>query len=186
MNKKTKIYTKTGDSGEASLLCGTRTTKNHLRIEAYGTIDELNSYIGLIRSYKIKKHDFDVLLYIQHRLFEAGSILACEKKTILNKLTKIKEEDILLLEKEMDIMNTDLPVLNSFILPGGDKIVSHCHIARCICRRAERIICAIPQLNEPDKIILKYLNRLSDYLFVLSRKITNENNIIETTWKAKK
>ena len=186
MNKKTKIYTKTGDSGETSLLCGTRTAKNNLRIEAYGTIDELNSYLGLIRSYKIKKHDKDCLLIIQHRLFEAGSILACEKKTILNKLTKIKEEDILLLEKEMDIMNTDLPVLNSFILPGGDKIVSHCHIARCICRRAERIICAIPQLNEPDKIILKYLNRLSDYLFVLSRKITNENNIIETTWKAKK
>jgi len=186
VNKISKIYTKTGDLGKSSLVDGSRVPKYHIRLHAYGTVDELNSYIGLIREHKFKKHYKDILLEIQLRLFEAGSLLACENKTVLKKLTKIKEEDVALLEKEIDSMYSSLPKLNSFILPGGSIVISYCHVARCICRRAERIIFLLSKDTPVDEIILKYFNRLSDYLFVLARKIAKDSNIAEITWKARK
>jgi cob(I)alamin adenosyltransferase len=186
MVRKTKIYTKTGDKGKTSLIGGRRVPKYHIRIEAYGTADELNSYIGLIRSHKINKHDKDVLLEIQNRLLDSATMLACENKTTLKKLPSLKEKDILFLEKEIDSMNKNLPDLNSFIIPGGNIVVSYCHIARCICRRAERIISFITEHYPVDEFILTYFNRLSDYLFVLARKIAYDSKTAETKWKARK
>ncbi len=183
MNENWKIYTKTGDKGETSLIGGTRVPKYHDRIEAYGTVDELNSYIGLIRDQLVNNHYKEVLLEIQDRLFTAESLLAAVKET--KTLPQLNEDDILLLEKEIDEMNTQLPELHSFILPGGDVIVSHCHIARCICRRTERIIIRLATNYPVDEIIIKYFNRLSDYLFVLARKLGNDLNVTESLWKAR-
>ncbi|MFA4852469.1 MAG: cob(I)yrinic acid a,c-diamide adenosyltransferase [Bacteroidales bacterium] len=185
MNKHHKIYTKTGDAGETSLIGGSRVPKHHIRIEAYGTVDELNSYIGLIRDQQINQHYKDVLLEIQNKLFIAESLLASEKEEITKSLPGIKTEDISLLENEIDSMNKSLPELHSFILPGGHTTVSYCHIARCVCRRAERIVTSLSQNHPVDEIILKYLNRLSDYLFVLARKIAADNNTPEIHWKAR-
>ena len=185
MSKIQKIYTKTGDKGETSLIGGTRVPKFHIRIEAYGTVDELNSYIGLIRDQQIDQHTKEILLEIQDRLFTAESMLACECEPSAKHLPEINNDDISLLEKEIDAMNLLLPGLHSFILPGGNPISSHCHIARCICRRAERIIAHLAQDNPVNPVILQYLNRLSDFLFVLARKITMDNNSPETTWKAR-
>ena len=188
-----KIYTKTGDTGKTSLFGGTRVPKYHIRIEAYGTVDELNSYIGLIGDQKIDPHTSDILLKIQHELFTLGSMLATppEKKILKSgkerlKISKISDESIALLENEIDKMNKSLPEMTHFILPGGHTTVSYCHIARCICRRAERIT---TQLNDESSIeprILVYLNRLSDYLFVLARKLTYDNNTEEIKWIPKK
>jgi len=183
MNKHHKIYTKTGDAGETSLIGGSRVPKFHIRIEAYGTVDELNSYIGLIRDQKIHQHYKDVLLEIQNKLFIAESILAGEKKEKTKNLPEIKTGDISLLEKEIDLMNESLPILHSFILPGGHTTVSYCHIARCVCRRAERIVALLVQKHPEDEFVLKYLNRLSDYLFVLARKIAADNKAPEIHWK---
>ncbi len=183
MNKNWKIYTKTGDKGETSLIGGTRVPKYHDRIEAYGTVDELNSYIGLIRDQLVNNHYKEILLEIQDRLFTAESLLAADKET--KTLPQLKEKDILLLEKEIDEMNTQLPELHSFILPGGDVIVSHCHIARCICRRTERIIIRLATIYSVEEIIIKYFNRLSDYLFVLARKLGHDLNVTESLWKAR-
>ncbi len=183
MNENWKIYTKTGDKGETSLIGGTRVPKYHDRIEAYGTVDELNSYIGLIRDQLVNNHYKEVLLEIQDRLFTAESLLAAVKET--KTLPQLNEDDILLLEKEIDEMNTQLPELHSFILPGGDVIVSHCHIARCICRRTERIIIRLATNYPVDEIIIIYFNRLSDYLFVLARKLGNDLNVTESLWKAR-
>jgi len=183
MNENWKIYTKTGDKGETSLIGGTRVPKYHDRIEAYGTVDELNSYIGLIRDQLVNNHYKEVLLEIQDRLFTAESLLAADKDT--KNLPQLKEEDILFLEKEIDEMNTQLPELHSFILPGGDVIVSHCHIARCICRRTERIIIRLATNYQVEEIIIKYINRLSDYLFVLARKLAKDLNVTESLWKAR-
>ncbi len=183
MNENWKIYTKTGDKGETSLIGGTRVPKFHDRIEAYGTVDELNSYIGLIRDQLTSKHYQDVLLEIQDRLFTAESLLACDKE--VKTLPKIKEEDVLLLENEIDEMNAELPELHSFILPGGHPIVSHCHIARCICRRTERLIIKLSVNNPVDELIIKYFNRLSDYLFVLARKLCKDSNVPDQVWKAR-
>jgi len=184
-----KIYTKTGDKGKTSLFGGTRVSKYNLRIEAYGTVDELNSYIGLIRDQKIEVHTSKILLKIQHELFIIGSMLATpiEKKVLKNgkerlNISKINTESIELLEYEIDKMNETLPQMTHFILPGGHTTVSFCHIARCICRRAERIA---TQLNDEISVepqILIYLNRLSDYLFVLARKLTIDNNAQEIQW----
>ena len=185
MNKHHKIYTKTGDAGETSLIGGSRVPKHHIRIEAYGTVDELNSYIGLIRDQQINQHYKDVLLEIQNKLFIAESLLASDKKEISGNLPGIKTEDIALLETEIDLMNESLPELHSFILPGGHTTVSYCHIARCVCRRAERVVTSLSQNHPVDKLILKYLNRLSDYLFVLARKIAADNNTPEIHWKAR-
>jgi len=176
-----RIYTKTGDKGETSLIGGSRVKKNHQQIEAYGTVDELNSYIGLIRSQEIPKEIITALFEIQKHLFIIGSILATDSKLIKESSYKISEENIKFLENEIDNMNSGLPVLKSFILPGGDSIVSFCHIARCVCRRSERIVIGFS--NNDDNSMLKiYLNRLSDYLFVLARKLGKNVNLEETYW----
>ena len=180
-----KIYTKTGDKGTTSLIGGTKVSKAHLRIEAYGTVDELNSYIGLCKDLLTDKNSNTVLQEVQDRLFTIGSALACdpEKETKM-KIPDLKEEDILLLEKEIDKMNETLPPMKSFILPGGHPTVSHIHISRCICRRAERCCVRLEtEQNEVEPNIIKYLNRLSDYLFVLARYAGHLLNIAELPWK---
>ena len=181
-----KIYTKTGDQGKTSLIGGTRVLKFHPRIEAYGTIDELNSYIGLIRDHDIAPHFKEILLEIQDRLFTAESLVALDPSSKIEvKLPQLHDSDIELLEKEIDAMNEVLPDLSSFILPGGHPIVSYCHVARCVCRRAERLIIRLNQSQTvPDKVI-PYLNRLSDYLFVLARRLGKDVNATETLWKAR-
>lgn len=178
-----KIYTKTGDKGETSLLGGTRVPKNHIRIEAYGTIDELNSFVGLIRDQEIGRHSKDILVEIQDRLFTMGSYLASDPGKSKVKIPALKEDDITLLEKEIDKMNEALPEMRSFILPGGHTTVSYCHIARCVCRRAERCVIHLSQNSSVNDIVIKYLNRLSDYLFVLSRKVSLDLKVVETPWK---
>jgi cob(I)alamin adenosyltransferase len=184
-----KIYTKTGDKGKTSLFGGTRVPKYHLRIEAYGTVDELNSYIGLIRDQKIDPHTTEILLKIQNELFTLGSMLATPpEKEILKSgkerlnINKVGEESIALLENEIDLMNESLPPMSHFILPGGHTTVSFCHITRCICRRAERITTLLSDENNINPQILVYLNRLSDYLFVLARKLTIDNQAQEIPW----
>jgi len=180
-----KIYTKTGDKGKTSLIGGTKVPKSHLRIESYGTIDELNSFIGLLNDYVKDEHANTILKEIQDRLFTIGSSLACDPdKEPLMKIPDLKEEDVLLLEKEIDTMNETLPVMKSFILPGGHVAVSTAHIARCVCRRAERI-CVNMQENNlfVDVLVIKYLNRLGDYLFVLARYIAHQLNVAEIPWK---
>jgi cob(I)alamin adenosyltransferase len=181
-----KIYTKTGDKGETSLLGGARVPKFHPRIEAYGTIDELNSYIGLIRDQQINDHDREVLLEVQDRLFTLESQIARDPDTEMQvRLPEIHEEDVKYLEKEIDKMNEGLPELRNFILPGGHTTVSYCHIARCVCRRAERNTLRLSHAQPVEPINIMYLNRLSDYLFVLSRKIAKDLNAPETPWKAR-
>jgi cob(I)alamin adenosyltransferase len=182
---KRKIYTKTGDKGMTSLLGGTRVKKYHKRVEAYGTVDELNSYIGLIRDQKIALHYKEILSEIQNRLFIIESLLATESKEKTKRLPSIKPKNILLLEKEIDKMNETLSELRSFILPGGHTIVSFCHIARCVCRRAERLVTHLAEAVELDELLIKYLNRLSDYLFVLARKINKDLGLTDNLWKTK-
>lgn len=180
-----KIYTKTGDLGKTSLIGGTKVAKSHLRIESYGTVDELNSYIGLVNDLLADEHSKKILKEIQDRLFTIGSSLACDpEKEPLMKIPDLKEEDILLLETEIDSMNESLPEMRSFILPGGHIAVSTIHIARCICRRAERVCVHVQQENLfVDTLVIKYLNRLSDYLFILSRFTGHLLNVPEITWK---
>jgi len=184
-----KIYTKSGDKGETSLFGGTRVPKHHLRIEAYGTVDELNSFIGLIRDQQIDKHKIRILIKIQTDLFTLGAMLATppekEKlKTGKDRLyiTKINEESVDFLEDEIDAMNETLAPMTHFVLPGGHTTVSFCHIARCVCRRAERLTSQLSEESAIDGQILVYLNRLSDYLFVLARKLTIENRAQEIPW----
>lgn len=178
-----KIYTKKGDLGETSLIGGKRVPKNDIKIEAYGTVDELNSWIGLIRDQKISTDKIDQLLEIQDRLFTIGSLLAKSADGTKMQLPTLDEKDITFLEGAIDQMNEQLPEMKSFILPGGDTIISYSHIARCVCRRAERLTVALHQVQPDYKIELKYLNRLSDYLFVLSRKLTADLNAKEIPWK---
>ena len=180
-----KIYTKTGDKGTTSLIGGTKVPKSHLRIEAYGTTDELNSYIGLCRDLLSDDQSRKILQEIQDRLFTIGSSLACdpEKETKM-KIPDLKEEDVVLLENEIDRMNEVLPEMKNFILPGGHSSLSHLHIARCVCRRAERCCVRLEmEKEEIEPIIIKYLNRLSDHLFVLSRYIGHQLNVAEIPWK---
>lgn len=181
-----KIYTKTGDHGTTSLIGGTKVLKSNERIEAYGTVDELNAYIGLCRDLISDSHIKDILKETQDRLFTIGSALACdpEKETKM-KIPDLKEEDILLLESEMDQMNSHLEPLQNFILPGGHPTVSHLHIARCICRRTERMIVdlLIDKEGGEENAIVKYINRLSDYLFILSRLMAKELKAEEVIWK---
>lgn len=178
-----KIYTKTGDKGETSLIGGTRVPKYHDRIEAYGTVDELISYIGLIRDQKIDAHYISMLIEIQDRLMTCASILATDCENCNIKIPDIYKSDIELLEKEIDAMEQALPPLRSFILPGGHQTVSYCHIARNICRRAERLSIKVKTQFEFNENVIRYLNRLSDYLFVLSRKLSKDLNAKETPWK---
>lgn len=180
-----KIYTKTGDSGKTSLIGGTKVPKSHLRIDSYGTVDELNSYIGLVHDLLTDEHSKKIILAVQDRLFTIGSSLACDpEKEPSMKIPDLKESDILLLEMEMDAMNETLPEMKNFILPTGHVAISTTHIARCICRRAERI-CVNLQENElfVDPLVIKYLNRLSDYLFVLARYTGHNLNIPEVAWR---
>ena len=180
-----KIYTKKGDSGTTQLLGGKRVSKSHLRIEAYGTVDELNSYLGLLRDQDIDQKSIKMLLIIQDRLFTIGSLLALENPDSKIKLPELHESDVTILEKKMDEMNEQLEDMKSFVLPGGHPFVSYCHIARCICRRAERVTTLLPQETMQFELILKYLNRLSDYLFVLSRFITKITDSKEIPWQPK-
>jgi cob(I)alamin adenosyltransferase len=184
-----KIYTKTGDKGTTSLYGGTRVPKYHLRIEAYGTIDELNSYIGLVSTQQIDKNSSTTLLKIQNELFTIGSMLATpeDKKKLKSgkerlNIPKVDVDSIAYLEQEIDKMNENLPAMTHFVLPGGHQTVSYCHIARCICRRAERISVQLSEEVVINPAVLKYLNRLSDYLFVLARKLTYDNQIAEIPW----
>ena len=180
-----KIYTKTGDKGKTSLIGGTKVPKSHIRIESYGTVDELNSFIGLLNDQVSDSPSNLVLKEIQDRLFTIGSSLACDPdKEPLLKIPDLKEEDISFLENEIDKMNSMLPAMKSFILPGGHVAVSTAHIVRCVCRRAERI-CVNMQENKlfVDPLVIKYLNRLSDYLFVLARYIAHQLKVEEIPWK---
>ncbi len=177
-----KIYTKTGDKGFTSLIGGTRVPKYHLRIESYGTVDELNSYVGMIRDQDISTHDKDLLKQIQDRLFTIGASLAADPEKSKMIIPDLNLEDIELLEKQMDAINEQLPELRHFILPGGNNAISFCHIARCVCRRAERLAVHLATESNVDEKVTVYLNRLSDYLFVLARKIGNEQKIAENQW----
>lgn len=184
-----KIYTKTGDNGTTALFGGTRVKKYNPRIESYGTVDELNSYIGLIKDQDINSNAKEALLKIQNELFTLGAMLATppEKETLKSgkerlNIPKIDEDSILFLENEIDKMDEILPQMTHFILPGGHQAVSFCHVARCVCRRAERLSV---ELNDDEPInedILKYLNRLSDYLFVLARKLSLDLQVEEIKW----
>jgi cob(I)alamin adenosyltransferase len=180
-----KIYTKTGDAGKTSLIGGTKVAKSHIRIDSYGTIDELNSFIGMVRDQLNDDRSKDILKEIQDRLFTIGSSLACDpEKEPLMKIPDLKEGDVIFLEKEIDQMNEVLPPMKNFILPGGHLAVSSAHVARCVCRRGERLCVAMQQNDEfVDPLVLKYLNRLSDYLFVLARYIGHLQNAEEIVWK---
>ncbi|MEZ4937392.1 MAG: cob(I)yrinic acid a,c-diamide adenosyltransferase [Crocinitomicaceae bacterium] len=180
-----KIYTKKGDLGETSLIGGVRVKKHEIRIEAYGTVDELNSHIGLLRDQIGLEQYVNQLIEIQDRLFTMGSHLACHPEKSKMELPEFKKEDVETLEEWIDTMDTQLPEMRSFILPGGHPSVSICHITRCVCRRAERI-CVLLAQNEPTpEVLIQYLNRLSDYFFVLSRKISQDLGAKETPWKPK-
>jgi cob(I)alamin adenosyltransferase len=183
-----KIYTKTGDKGTTGLLGGTRLPKHHIRIEAYGTVDELNSHIGLMRDVVNDESTFNLLVSVQDRLFTMGSHLACDPdKNVKQKmnLPDLKEEDITALEKAIDDINAKVPEMKSFILPGGHIHVSWCHIARCVCRRAERAVLKLSETEEVDEIHYKYLNRLSDYLFMLARLLSHNLKAQEIPWRPK-
>ena len=177
-----KIYTKTGDQGQTSLIGGVRVSKHHIRIEAYGTVDELNCYIGLIRDQEIKNEYKDYLKEIQDRLFTIGSSLASDPEKSKMKIPDLHEEDITFLENQMDEMTATLPELRNFILPGGHTIVSYCHLARVVCRREERITVHLSEVSYVDEMGIRYLNRLSDYLFTLSRKIASDLGVEEYKW----
>ena len=188
-----KIYTKTGDNGTTALFGGTRVKKYNSRIESYGTVDELNSYIGLIKDQEISDEAKASLLKIQNELFTLGAMLATppEKETLKNgkerlNIPKIDDTSILFLENEIDKMDDVLPQMTHFVLPGGHQAVSFCHVARCVCRRAERLSVELNDEEPLNENILKYLNRLSDYLFVLARKLTQELEIEEIKWIPKK
>lgn len=178
-----KIYTKTGDTGMTALFGGKRVSKADLRIETYGTVDELNSFLGLVRDQEVNHKRKAELIEIQDRLFTIGSILAMEPGNTNVKTPQLSEADVTFLEAKIDAMDKDLPPLRSFVLPGGHPSVSHSHVARTVCRRAERICISLDRHEPIDPLIIKYLNRLSDYLFVLCRKMTHELKAEETPWK---
>lgn len=179
-----KIYTKTGDKGQTALIGGRRVSKADLRIDAYGTVDELNAWIGLLRDQPIAPGSKTLLKEIQDRLFTVGAELATDpEKTLNRRLPAIVADDITVLEQAMDAMDAALPELRAFILPGGHEAVSFCHLARTVCRRAERLVTALNDESPVDELVLQYLNRLSDYMFVLSRKMAQDLNVTEIIWK---
>jgi cob(I)alamin adenosyltransferase len=178
-----KIYTKTGDEGTTSLIGGTRLPKDHIKIEAYGSVDELNAWIGVLADAPENKGRDAFLKEIQDRLFTIGAELASEPEQNKKKLPELFESDVEVLEKEMDLYNEVIPALRAFVLPGGHSLVSLTHVARTVCRRAERQVIALSHNEDVNSLIIKYLNRLSDYLFVLSRKNTQEQNAPEIAWK---
>lgn len=178
-----KIYTKKGDTGTTGLIGGTRVLKSSLRIESYGTIDELNSYIGVVRDQGIDAKYIEQLIEIQDRLFTIGSSLASDPEKSKMKIPDLKIEDVSLLENWMDEMDAELPEMKFFVLPGGHQTISFCHVSRCVCRRAERLIVDLSQHEFVAELVTVYINRLSDYLFVLSRKIAQDLNANEQPWK---
>ena len=180
-----KIYTKTGDRGSTSLLGGTKVSKAEIRIEAYGTVDELNAHIGLLKDVLINV-DRDQLVGIQECLFIIGAELASDPNKNKAKIPELEEADIVVLEEAIDQMETELEPLRSFVLPGGHLSVSYCHIARAVCRRAERAIIRLSEVSEVEGLIIQYVNRLSDYLFVLSRKVAKDLNAPEDPWVPRK
>jgi len=180
-----KIYTKTGDKGKTSLLNGRRVDKYHPRIHAYGTVDELNSWVGILREHA-DENTHSQLIDIQNTLFNIGSHLAVEPGSVTFKMPELNEAATTALEDAIDQMNTTLPELRNFILPGGHISVAHCHVARTVCRRAERLVAELASVDHIDDIIVVFLNRLSDYLFVLSRKFGADNNAVEINWKTTK
>ena len=178
-----KIYTKTGDKVTTALLGGSRVPKHHIRIEAYGTVDELNSFIGLIRDSEVGDEVREQLLRIQSTLFTLGAALATEPGKDKVKRPPLQEEDVVFLEQQMDKMEGQLPQLKNFILPGGNMAASYCHVSRCVCRRAERITTFLSEKEEVDERVIRYLNRLSDYLFMLARKVLHDAGAGEVIWK---
>ena len=181
-----KVYTKTGDQGETSLFGGLRVSKGNLRIHAYGTIDELNSYIGLLGDLSPDKSSKLELLRIQDRLFTLGALLATENEASKKRLPSITLEDICYLEASIDRMEESLDPIKTFVLPGGHPTVSYCHISRCVCRRAERICVELSETNKVEEVLIQYLNRLSDYLFVLSRHLVKILKVKEIPWVPEK
>lgn len=177
-----KIYTRKGDEGKTGLIGGTRVPKNAIRIDSYGTVDELNSYIGVVRDYEVGEVYKKQLIEIQDRLFTIGSSLASDPDKSNMKIPDLNESDVQILEKWMDEMDEKLPEMRFFVLPGGNHAVSFCHVARCVCRRAERIIVELNETEFVAPLVLSYMNRLSDYLFVLGRKITKDLNVEEQPW----
>lgn len=180
-----KVYTKTGDKGETSLIGGNRVPKNHLRIDAYGTVDELNAFVGLLRDHTGPQASRDLLYQIQNNLFVIGSNLASAPGARMA-LPLLEQVEIEALELAIDEMETQLEPLKNFILPGGHPAISHAHLARCVCRRAERICVALNDVSIIEPIIISYLNRLSDYFFVLARFLAKELDVQETIWQGRR
>lgn len=181
-----KVYTKTGDKGKTSLFGGSRVSKGHIRIHAYGTVDELNSYIGLLSDLSPDESRNHELLRIQDRLFTLGALLATENEASKKRLPSITLKDISFLEESIDRMEESLDPIKTFVLPGGHPTVSYCHISRCVCRRAERICVELSEINKVEEFVIQYLNRLSDYLFVFSRHLTKILRVKETPWVPEK
>lgn len=181
-----KIYTRKGDKGKTSLIGGTRVPKHHMRIEAYGTVDELNSWLGVIRDMTTNEAVKTLLKEIQDRLFTVGSALAAEPEHSKMILPDLKPADVETLELDIDRMNETLPELKNFILPGGHLTASYCHVARCVCRRAERLIVDLSEKDVVDALVIQYMNRLSDHLFVLSRYLAHNDGAEEITWAPRK
>ena len=177
-----KIYTLTGDDGTTSLSGGRRVPKHSIRVEAYGSVDELIAWIGLLSDHKENQNRKELLLYIQSQLMKCAAALAYDSKNSVSRMILPDKDCISVLEKEIDLMEETLPALNSFILPGGNMLVSFCHVARCVCRRAERAVSRLNKTEKSPEIVNKFLNRLSDYLFVLARKIALELDIEEIKW----
>jgi cob(I)alamin adenosyltransferase len=178
-----KVYTKKGDKGKTQLLGGSIVDKDNVKLECYGTIDELNSFIGNIYDQDLKKLHKEILLNIQNQLFNLGSVISFDGKKDKIKLPNITAKNIEMLEKAIDKMEESFPMLKNFILPSGHPTSSKCHIARTVCRRAERNLVTLSKTSEVDNLHLQYLNRLSDYLFVLSRAVLEENNAEEIEWE---
>ncbi len=185
-----KLYTKTGDDGTTGLLSGKRVSKHHVRIKAYGTVDELNVWVGMLRNFKSDKDTQDTLIKIQQELMTMGSQLAddaaFEVSKLVNILEPIDEENVLFLENQIDKLSNALPELKNFVIPGGHQAVSYTHLARCTCRKAERFITELNQVESVPEIIIAYINRLSDYLFVLSRKFAHDLSVSEIKWVPQK
>jgi cob(I)alamin adenosyltransferase len=177
-----KIYTLTGDDGTTSLSGGRRVPKHSKRVDAYGSVDELIAWFGLLRDCSDNLHRTELLIYIQNQLMNCAATLAYDNKKANSKMILPDPDCISVIEKEIDLMEEVLPPLGNFILPGGNILVSYCHIARCVCRRAERAVLRLNRTEESPEIVRKFLNRLSDYLFVLSRKISLDLDIEEIRW----
>jgi len=178
-----KIYTKTGDDGTTGLVGGNRVRKSNLRLDAYGTVDELNAYIGLLHSMITDAKIQELLLLVQNKLFVIGSKLASDEKgKLITDGLDCSGNDIQVLEKAIDEYDAELPALTQFILPGGSMLVSYCHVARTVCRRAERRVVQLAETTPIEELIVQYLNRLSDYLFVLSRKVAKDQGVKENPW----